>query len=176
MRKNLLFMALFCLVIPFVSCSKSDSDSEDEYEYEGSGNGKTESILIGKWTPYTWDSDDYSFLEDVGWLEIKKNHTYEMYGYDRALSYSGDWELIKDEKNENKIVVLKILKIGETFLDEMSTGSPYTKEQVKSVIIGTRMYMEIEDIFSNYMRTVKFSATYNNGETETVVTRIEWRK
>ena len=176
MRKNLLFMALFCLVIPFVSCSKSDSDSEDEYE--GGGNGsKTESILIGKWIPYTWDNDDFSFLQDVGWMEYKKNHTFEWFGYDKNLVYSGDWELIEPiGKYDDYVVVATINKVGETFLHEMLNGSPFTKEQILQLLIGARIYLDIEDMFSNYMRMVRIRAIYTNGETESYATRIEWRK
>ena len=170
-------LVLLVLLVSFSSTSCGGDDEENDAVEENGGTKRTESILIGKWTPYTWDSDDYSFLEDVGWLEIKKNHTYEIHGYDKSLTISGDWDLIEPSgNNESKILLMRINKCGENYLNDLSKGSPYTKEQVESFLIGARLYMEIEDIFSNYMRTVKFYAIYTNGETETVVTKLEWRK
>ena len=176
MKKNLLLMALLCLTIPFVSCSKSDSDNEDEYEYEGSGRvSKTESILVGKWTPYTRNDHDYSFLKDVGWMEFWKDHTYEIHGYDKSLIFSGEWELIEPiGEYENRVVLMTIKKVGENFLNKLSTT--LTKEQKLQLLNGSRMYWEIEDIHSNYMRTVGLRGIYNDGRMESNGSKIEWRK
>ena len=176
MKKNLLLMALLCLTIPFVSCSKSDSDNEDEYEYEGRGNAsKTESILIGKWIPYTRNDHDYSFLKDVGWIKKKKNHTCEIHAYDKSLIFSGEWELIEPiGEYENKVVIMTIKNIGETYINNMSAA--YTKEQLLQLLIGSRWYWEIEDIHSNYMRTVGLRGIYNDGRMESNGSKIEWRK
>ena len=178
MKKNLLLMALLCLAIPFVSCSKSDSDNEDEYEYEGSGRvSKTESILVGKWTPYTMDEYDFTYLRDVGWLEFKKNHTYEMHGPDKALLHSGDWELIESsDENESKVLQMKVKKCEDAFLDDICKVTSYKKEEIKSLLVGARLYWEIVTIFSNYMRTGEVLAISSKGDTETLVTKIEWRK
>lgn len=167
-------MALLCLVIPFVSCSKSDSDSEDEYE--GSGNGfKTESVLIGKWIPYTRNDHDYSFVKDIGWMEFRKNYTYEIHGYDKSLVFSGEWELIEPiGENDNLVMLMTIKNIGETYINNMSAA--YTKEQLLQLLIGSRWYWEIEDIHSNYMRTVRILAIYNDGRMESNGSKIEWRR
>ena len=171
MKKNLLLMALLCLTIPFVSCSSS-SDDEDEYESSGRSS-KTESLLYGRWIPYTLDDGNFSFLDEVGWIDFNKNHTFEFRAYDKSLALKGKWNLTETtDMYDRKTIEFIVDGWGEIW----QTYTNKSKKEIDNVLIGSRWYFVVDDIHSNYMRIVRIMLIYPTGETENVSVKMEWRR
>ena len=194
MKARYFVMAFFAMLFTFNFSSCSHNDDEDDV-IENNGNSK-ESLLIGKWIPYTYNDRDYSFLEDVGWLQMNKNHTYEMYSYDKELMYSGKWtffdssiELIKDtyflydEYDSNLLPYIKDEQIQCLKLLIERAGNNYwkkfpklSKEEFEKTLVGGSYYYVIEDIHSNYMRIMEVAMITAQKETASVNCKIEWRR
>ena len=164
----IMMLAMVVAALSFTACS-SDDDKE-----LGNGSNSGGKLLVGKWIPYTWDDDDYSFLEDVGWLQLNSNKTFTIYAYDKTKMFKGNWEYAETSNpDENKTLKLSIDGLGDFWYNSLP-NTP--KKEIDDYLIGGTLYFIIEDIHSNYMRTIRFLFIYPNGQTERMTTRIEWRR
>ena len=74
---------------------------------------------------------------------------------------------------DNKALQLNVEKWG----DILSRENPqFTKKEIDDLLIGSKLFLVIEAIHSNYMRVTRLMWVFANGESESMTTKSEWRR